>query len=71
MSEDGTLVALQHGCSVQNAAADHNRSPSDAAADHSGIAAPSDTESNSERENDVRTILRGFSVVDGFLPSAL
>ncbi|XP_062330143.1 protein HID1-like isoform X2 [Osmerus eperlanus] len=52
VSEDGTLVALQHSRSPPNAAADHSRFPTNAAADHSGIAAPSDTESNSEREND-------------------
>eukprot|EP00063_Salmo_salar_P060938 XP_014035773.1 PREDICTED: protein HID1 isoform X2 [Salmo salar] len=52
VSEDGTMVCLQHMTTDQNAhSPQHTHSPQSSAADTSGIAGASDTESNSGRDN--------------------
>uniref|UniRef100_A0A674AJK2 HID1 domain containing n=1 Tax=Salmo trutta TaxID=8032 RepID=A0A674AJK2_SALTR len=54
VSEDGTMVCLQHMTTDQNAhSPQHTHSPQSSAADTSGIAGASDTESNSGRDNEV------------------
>ncbi|XP_045566088.1 protein HID1 isoform X1 [Salmo salar] len=53
VSEDGTMVCLQHMTTDQNAhSPQHTHSPQSSAADTSGIAGASDTESNSGRDNE-------------------
>lgn len=57
VSEDGTMVCLQHMTTDQNAhSPQHTHSPQSSAADTSGIAGASDTESNSGRDNEVRAL---------------
>ncbi|XP_036812219.1 protein HID1-like isoform X2 [Oncorhynchus mykiss] len=53
VSEDGTMVCLQHMTTDQNVhSPQHTHSPQSLAADTSGIAGASDTESNSGRDNE-------------------
>uniref|UniRef100_A0A8K9X1I3 HID1 domain containing n=1 Tax=Oncorhynchus mykiss TaxID=8022 RepID=A0A8K9X1I3_ONCMY len=57
VSEDGTMVCLQHMTTDQNVhSPQHTHSPQSLAADTSGIAGASDTESNSGRDNEVRSL---------------